>query len=444
MNNGNNNNSFNNSFPNSSKTPPKDLLSLSSKAPTKVSISNNSNIFNSNNKFIISNQDYNNINTSLGNNLKSNNNNINSSNNNSNVSSINNLETQTTNKFIDNNGLNTNNTFIKQNIRNNTNTNQTVQVNTQNFNNNTYPNNINPQEIQQSENKFITNESNSNIKNININSNSIFNVSNNQNMILNSNNSTYPNYNNVNKTSVSNTVVNNSTTNNINQNIQAIDNVVDKQKQKTDKLMKKTFVPLVELEHKTIRQNKMFMGILIGSVAVFIVVISIALFASGTKISFFGGSPYYSNIKHEKTSDGETLVAVENTWKNVSVSTKEEAYELIRKDSETQKQRCRDELGIKYEKVEQMEKKLEKEYNIIAVNLCEMDIDYLINLEKKIKKVYQEFPMLKNYMTNFSIGNNSYLDPNNQGVIAQFNPANTFATPKSFCPKCRQILYSNT
>ena len=415
------------------------MLSLSSNTPTKASISTNSNNINSNNKFFISNQDINNINASVGNTLKSNTNN-NVINNNQTVLPSNNTINQSTNKFITNDTVNivnankTNNINIKPSISNNNANNQMSQRDIQNTNaNNNVINNISNPHAQQSTNKFISDEPNSSVKNINISSKSIFNVSNNQNMTLNSNNSTYPNYANNNNNNSNNKSVGNSNIGNNNQNIQSFNNeVVDKQKQKTDKLMKKTFVPLVELEHKTIRQNKLFMGILIGSVAIFIIVISIALFASGTKISFFGGSPYYSNIKHEKTNDYETFVVAENTWKNVNVKTKEEAYELIRKDSETQKQRCRDELGIKYEKVEQMEKKLEKEYNIIAVNLCEIDINYLINLEKRIKKVYQEFPILKNYMTNLSIANASYIDRDDKGVIAQFNPATSFATPNSF------------
>ena len=409
MNNQNNyNNSFNDSFSNSRKTPPKDLLTLSSSTPKKASISNNAS---SNNKFIVSNQELNSINTSLGSNSKFNNNNTITNNTN-----INNTETQSTNKFITNDGLNNGNNNQPKVISNNSNNNV-------NSNNNNL-NNINTnQQVDTTGNKFITNDTSSSVKNINIGSKSIFNVSNNQNMTLNSNNNTYPNYNNSVNTKNGNNVNNN-------QNVQMSNNSIntEKQKQKTDKLMKKTFVPLVELEHKTKKQNKLFFGILSGSVVVFVIVISIALFASGKKISFFGGSPYYTNIVHNKTSDDETYVAVENKWENVSITTKEEAHELIRQDSENQKQRCRDELGIKYEKVEQIEKKLEKEYNIIAVNFCEMDADYLINLEKEIKKVYQEFPVLKNYMTNLSIANSSYMGDEN---IAQFNHATDFATPKS-------------
>ena len=388
MNNQNNNN-FDNSFSNSKKTPPKDLLTLSSTTPKKASINTTNQPNNISVKFIMSNNEFNNINTTIANN-------------------------QTNNSFINNN---------QPQIQNNNQQNQ----------NSVFVNNLQPVQPQnqnpqiQPSGKFINDsvENQSSVKNININTNSIFNISNNQNMNLNSNNSTYPNYNNqvnnnqTNEQNKMNMLMGNNIQNANNSN----NNTVDNSKMSVVDLMKESYIPLVDLEHKTEKENKIFFGILIGSVAVFIITICIAFFATGNKISFFGGKAYYENKEVVKTDSNQTYVYTLNHYENVGVTSKEQAHEMITKDSNNQKERCAKNVS-NYEKTRQLEEKMERNYGITAVNFCEMDYNYLVNLEKQIKKVYQEFPMLKGHITNLSISNPNTFE--NSGAMAAFNPSSEF------------------
>lgn len=379
MNNQNNNN-FDSSFSNSKKTPPRDMLTLSSSVPKKASISPSKQSNNVSGKFIISNDELNSINTTV---VNSNNNSI----------------------------INNNQPQIKPQQQSQPPIQQAPQ-----------------QTVQQSSGKFISEpvEKKSSVKNININTNtnSIFNAQNNQNMSLNSNNKTYPNYNNqqmnqpmnqqISGQDKMNMLMGNNTNNNINNNPQM----------SVDDLMKESYTPLVELEHKTKRENKIFFGILIGSVVVFIITICIAFFATGTKISFFGGEAYYENKEVNKTEEDQTYVYTGNKYTNVDVENKEQAVDLIKKDSNNQKDRCSQNVKG-YEKTKQLEEKMEQDYGITAVNFCEMDYNYLVKLEKQIKKVYDEFPILKGHVTNLSISNEL------NDAIAAHNEAEEFSTTKS-------------
>ena len=230
MNNQNNNN-FDSSFNNSKKTPPKDLLTLSSTTPKKASVSSNK-TSNISGKFIISNNELNNLNTTVVNNNSNLNNNTN-----------NNLNNAISNQ------MQKPNAFVNANT-----TQQSVE------------------EIPKASGKFITEpeEKKSSVKNININTNSIFNMPN-KKMNLNSNNSTYPNYNNQQNNQINNQVNNQQ----INQQPNEQEKMNMLMGKKVDSnagdsgmsvvdLMKESYIPLVDLEQRTKRENKVFFGILIG------------------------------------------------------------------------------------------------------------------------------------------------------------------------------------
>ena len=64
-------------------------------------------------------------------------------------------------------------------------------------------------------------------------------------------------------------------------------------------------------------------------------------------------------------------------------------------------------------------------YSITAVNLREMDVEFAKELEGVIKKIYEEYPGARGYLTNLSLTN---LDMSQNGVIAMFMPIFTFGT----------------
>ena len=111
-----------------------------------------------------------------------------------------------------------------------------------------------------------------------------------------------------------------------------------------------------------------------------------------------------------------TIIVEDNVYNNVKIRNKKDAFKLIKKDSESQKSTCPKEI-IK------IENDIIKKYNITAVNLCEMDVDFAKELENVLDRIYKEFPMAIGYITNITLMNGSKFN----GFIAAFSPFFIFA-----------------
>ena len=115
-----------------------------------------------------------------------------------------------------------------------------------------------------------------------------------------------------------------------------------------------------------------------------------------------------------------TVIISDNTYSGVKISKNTDAFELIVKDSTSQKNNCPSEM-------KKVEDDIINKYGITAVNLCEMDIDFAIELGNVFKKIYDEYPSVRGYITNLTLVNASMSD----GYIAAFMPVFTFATSDS-------------
>lgn len=115
-----------------------------------------------------------------------------------------------------------------------------------------------------------------------------------------------------------------------------------------------------------------------------------------------------------------TVIIYDNTYSGVSINKNEDAYKLIEKDSTSQKDNCPAEI-------KKIENDIIKKYGITAVNLCEMDVNFAKEIGNVIKKIYNEYPSARGYITNLSLANASMSD----GYIAAFMPVFNFATSGS-------------
>ena len=116
-------------------------------------------------------------------------------------------------------------------------------------------------------------------------------------------------------------------------------------------------------------------------------------------------------------ADGQTVIDADRQYE-MTISSTDDIYNKIIEDSETQKSQCP-------AKIKEIENRISKNYNITAVNLCEIDPSVAVDLEKVIKHIYEEYPSARGYLTNMTIKNVSM----SEGYIAAFQPFKQFIFP---------------
>jgi cytoskeletal protein RodZ len=120
------------------------------------------------------------------------------------------------------------------------------------------------------------------------------------------------------------------------------------------------------------------------------------------------------------TDQYQTSVIFDNQYfKQIDLTGKPEVLDLIRYDSNNQKKKCNNSVMA-------VENSIINNYGITAVNLCEMDVDFALELEKVVSYVYSNFPTARNYMTNMTLANVT-----NANYMASFMPIFTFITSKN-------------
>jgi len=177
-----------------------------------------------------------------------------------------------------------------------------------------------------------------------------------------------------------------------------------------------------DYKKKSVKKEYIIGGI-IGLVVLFILFGCIALFNSNNGFYFSSESYNDSGLdadenatKSNKNSYGTSIV-YDNIYSGISIDSSSAAVKLIQQDSVTQKTNCPKEIV-------EIENRIIKNYEVDAVNLCEMDVDFALEVENVIKLLYQEFPNARGVLTNISLAN----VPLTQGYIAAFMPIFTFAT----------------
>lgn len=155
--------------------------------------------------------------------------------------------------------------------------------------------------------------------------------------------------------------------------------------------------------------------------AKFIFILSIVLIVAVLLVggrSLFGTDNPIDNDKDPIINAGQTVIIADNVYKDVNLRNREDAVNLIILDSDTQKEKCTN------EEIKKIERRLEVKHKIIAVNLCEMDEDFALELESTINKVFSDFPTIKGYLTNVTLNNAK----DDESYIAAFTATQLFAT----------------
>ena len=99
-----------------------------------------------------------------------------------------------------------------------------------------------------------------------------------------------------------------------------------------------------------------------------------------------------NNDKNAKKGKYTTAIIYDNVYEGVSIKSVSEANELIEKDSVDQKSNCPNDIL-------EIENEFINKYNITAVNLCEMDIDFARELQSVFKTIYDEYPEARKHLT---------------------------------------------
>ncbi len=128
-----------------------------------------------------------------------------------------------------------------------------------------------------------------------------------------------------------------------------------------------------------------------------------------------------SNIAESSHNNFQTIIETNNTYSNQNINNINDAYELIRKDSLEQKDSCPSEIL-------KIEEAMINDFDITAVNLCEIDKKLAQELYNAMQKVYELFPSVKGNITNLTIGN---MDSSMRSVIAFYQPLFPFAEGNS-------------
>lgn len=114
------------------------------------------------------------------------------------------------------------------------------------------------------------------------------------------------------------------------------------------------------------------------------------------------------------SSDGVTQIEYQNKYIRSYVNSLNDVYSLIKEDSVSQKKNCPKEITT-------IEEEIINNYNIKAVNLCEMSPSLANELKDIISYIYNEYPNQRGYLTNITLGN-----VGENGYIAAFMPIYVF------------------
>ena len=120
------------------------------------------------------------------------------------------------------------------------------------------------------------------------------------------------------------------------------------------------------------------------------------------------------------SNPSKTVIVYDNTYEGINFNSVSDAKKFIVDDSVNQKDSCPKEIVA-------IEERIIKNYNILAINLCEMNKDFALEVEDVIKTIYNEFPSVRGYLTNMSLVN----APKSEGYIAAFQGIFPFAYASS-------------
>ena len=180
------------------------------------------------------------------------------------------------------------------------------------------------------------------------------------------------------------------------------------------------------------RKKMIFVGIVSGIFLLVVIVLIVVFFVDGSNY-YFSSSENYNNKNNttdiekddkdnSKRGKYQTIIITDNTYSGIKISSNIDAYKLIERDSISQKNQCPNEI-------KKVEDEIIEKYNITAVNLCEMDVEFARELENVFEVIYRDYPSARGHITNLTLRNTNMLSEG--GVIAAFMPIFNFATSDS-------------
>ena len=138
--------------------------------------------------------------------------------------------------------------------------------------------------------------------------------------------------------------------------------------------------------------------------------------------------------KNTSNALGVTSIIYDNRYYINEITTEEAILSMVKKDSEKQKDNCN-------QNIIEIEERIINNYQIEAVNLCEMNVNTALELENVIKYIYERYPTARGYLTHISLGNISSV---NTIAFFQWIAPFTYSTEDSLIGyKSRIILNSS-
>ena len=189
----------------------------------------------------------------------------------------------------------------------------------------------------------------------------------------------------------------------------SVSNITLEEREKRENIKKN------EEKNKKINIISILIGIVLSSIVVFIIINY-----SHNTFHFINRETNTSLINPVITN--KTVVETDNVYSNVEIETIEDAIKLIKEDSNKQKDSCPN-------NVKSIEELMINNFDIKAVNLCEMSYGLAVELYQTMNTIYKMFPSIKGNITNITIGN---FNSKSHGVIAFYQPLFPFAQSKDY------------
>ena len=115
-----------------------------------------------------------------------------------------------------------------------------------------------------------------------------------------------------------------------------------------------------------------------------------------------------------------SIMKTDNIYNKVAVNDLNEAYDLIRRDFDSQTWKCMHDI-----ETYKLEEAIETDYNITSVNFCDIKYEEVAKIKAVIDEVYSLFPNVDDGLTNITITNTK----SQADYIAYFQPMFEFVNP---------------
>ncbi len=173
------------------------------------------------------------------------------------------------------------------------------------------------------------------------------------------------------------------------------------------------------VKEESSKKNRIRISRVIGFLLMLIILFTV-ISRSSNKFHFLKSET--NSGLNNNISTNKTIVEADNVYSNIDINNSGDAINLIKEDSNKQKDSCPS-------SIKEIENKMINEFNITAVNLCEMNNGLANELYKSLSTIYSLFPSIKGNITNITIGN---FDSRKYGVIAFYQPLFPFAQSKDY------------